>query len=93
MVWVEGAVIEKGLMLLHSGIKRSIVFFGPSSQGVEQENGVLVTLGEELVSGVVQQEDVSVVEGVSDLESIDNISISLGHEFVDSFGAESVLVE
>jgi len=45
-----------------------------------------VSLLEELFSGISQQKNVSVVEWVSDLESIDYVSISLFDEFMDFLG-------
>src|ERR1035441_6328 len=72
MGWVEGAVIEECLMLLHSCVKWCIIFFGPSTERMEEKNGVLVTFLEELFSGVIEEENVAIVKGISDLEGIDN---------------------
>jgi len=80
-------------MLFHSSVKRCIVFLGPSSQWVQEENRVLVTFLEQLLSGVVQQENVTIVKGVSDLESIDDIGVLGFHLVVDFSGGESVLVK
>jgi hypothetical protein len=80
-------------VLSHSGIKRCIIILGPSSKRVEQENGVLVASSQQLFSGVVEEENVSVVEWVSDLESVDSISLSLLNLVVDFLGCESVVVK
>lgn len=93
MRWVEGSIVKKCLMLFHSGVKWCIIFFGPSTEGVKEKNGVLVTFLEELFSGIVEKENVSVVEWVSHLEGIDNIGILVFHHLVDLDWGESVLVE
>lgn len=93
VVWVEGSVVQQGLVLLHSGIKRYIIIFAPSAEWVEQEDWVLVSLLQQLLPGVLQQEHVPVVQWVSHLESVHSISI-LGLDLVvDLLWGESVLVE
>ena len=52
-----------------------------------------MSLGKKLFSGVLEKEDVSVVEWVSNLESVDNISSLQFHLGVDFLGGQSVLVE
>jgi hypothetical protein len=89
---VEGSVVEEGLMLLHSGVEGNVVVLNPTTERVEEENGVLVAELEELNSGVLEKENVSVVERVSELESVDCISVSLLDLVVDFSGGESVLV-
>ena len=73
--WVEGSVVEEGLMLLNSGGEWDVVFLLPSAEGVEQEDGVLVAPLEELFPGVLQKKHVAIVEWVPDLEGINSISI------------------
>ena len=80
-------------MLLHSCVKWCIIFFGPSTERMEEKNGVLVTFLEELFSGVIEEENVAIVKGISDLEGIDNIGILFLHHVVDLDWGESVLVK
>lgn len=48
---------------------------------------------EELFSGIIEKEHVSIVKRISDLESINNISILFFHQVVDLDWGKSVLVE
>jgi hypothetical protein len=60
---------------------------------MEEKDGVLVTELQQLFSGILKEDNVTVVEGVSELESIDCISTS-GHDLVvDLSGGLSVLVK
>jgi hypothetical protein len=79
-------------VLLHSGRERCIIFLCPSTKRVEEKKWVLVASLEELFSGVLEEKNVSVVEWVPNLESINNISISLLHKIIDFLWGESVLV-
>ena len=36
VVRVEGSIVKKSLVLLHSGVKRDVIILAPSSKGVEQ---------------------------------------------------------
>lgn len=74
MVLVDGAVINESLMLLHAGTKRNIVIFAPSSEGVEEEDRVLVSLLDKVFSGLLKEEAMSIMEGVSNLEGEKGIS-------------------
>ena len=85
MFGFEGSIVEEGLMLLHSGVKRSIILLGPSTEWVQQEDWVLVTELQELFSGVLEEENVTVVEWISDLEGVDGISISFSDLLVYQF--------
>jgi hypothetical protein len=86
----EGRVVNEGLMLLHSSVKRDIVVLAPSSKRVEKEDWVLVSLLHQLLSGVLKEKDVSVVKWVSNLESIDGISASLKSLSIDLSWGHSV---
>ena len=89
---VESTVIEESLVLLHSGVKRNIVILHPSTKRVEEKNWVLVALLQKLFSGVVKEKDVTVMEGISELESVDCISLFSFNLLVDLLGGDSVLV-
>ena len=43
MLWVQSAVIEQGLMLLHSSVKWDIIVFAPSTKRVQEKNWVFVS--------------------------------------------------
>ena len=89
---VDCTFIEKSLVLLHSPGERNIVVLAPSAERVEEKDWVLVSLLDELFTGILKEEDVTIVERVSDLESVDGIS-SLGlNLFVDLLGGHSVVV-
>ncbi len=80
-------------MLLHSGVEWDIIILDPTTERVKQEDGVLVSELEELYSSVAQKKGMSVVEWVSELESIDCIGISGLDLIVDLLGGKSVLVK
>jgi hypothetical protein len=58
---VEGTVINEGLMLLDSGAERDIVILAPSTEGVEEEDRVLVALSNEVKSGLLEEEAMSIM--------------------------------
>ena len=62
-------------MLGHSSVKRNIVILAPSAEWVEEEDWVLVSELDELLSGVLEEEHVSVVEWVSHLEGVAGIGV------------------
>jgi len=88
----EGTVIEESLMLLHSSVEGNVVVLDPTAEGVEEEDGVLVALLEELLSGVFQEENVTIVEGVSQLEGVNGISVSFKDFTVNFSWGQSVLI-
>lgn len=89
----EGTIINKGLVLIHTGVKRNIIIFAPATERVEEKNWVLVSSLDQLFTGVLEQEAVTIMEGITDLEAVDSVSTTLLHLFVDLTGEESVLVE
>jgi len=52
-----------------------------------------VSLLQQLLSSVVEEQYVTIMEGVSDLEGIDDVSVLILHELVDLFGGKSVLIK
>jgi hypothetical protein len=92
VILVDGTVINESLMLGHSGSKRDIIIFAPSTEGVEEEDGVLVALGNEVKSGLLEEEAMSVMEGVSDLEGEDGIGTHGIGFALDFLGSHSVLI-
>lgn len=74
---VEGSIVKESLMLGHAGVKGDIVILAPATERVEEKDRVLVSLLDELFTGVLKEENVSIMEGVADLEGVDGISILL----------------
>ena len=89
---VEGTVVEECLMLGHTFSKGNIVVLAPATERVEEKDGVLVALLNELLTGVLQQKHVTVVEGVSDLEGVNGIGALCDDSFLDLSGRKSVLI-
>jgi hypothetical protein len=80
-------------MLFHASVKRNIIILAPATKWVKKEDGVLVSLLHELFTSILEQKDVSVVERVANLESVDSISILLLDLFSDLARGQSVLVQ
>jgi len=68
-------------MLVHAFLKRDVIVLAPATKRVKQKDGVLETLLLELNTGVVEQEAVTIVEGVANLEGVACIS-TLGLDLV-----------
>jgi len=86
----KGGVIDESLVLLHTGVKRNIVVLAPATERVQKKDGVLVAELEELLTGILKKEDVTVVERVSNLEGVDGVGF-LGLDLgVDLSGGHSV---
>ena len=79
-------------MLSHSVVEWDIIILHPTTKWMEEEDWVLVSLLDELLSGVLQQEAMTIMEWVSNLEGVDGISSSLFSNIVDLLWGESVLV-
>lgn len=79
-------------MLSHSIVKWDVVILAPSSERVKEEDWVLETLLEELLSGVLEEENVTVVEWVSNLESVHGIGLLLLDLFANLGWGQSILV-
>lgn len=80
---VEGSVIEEGLVLEHAGVERDIIILAPATKRVEEEDGVLVALLEELFTGIIEEEDVAIMERVAHLEGVDGIGILISEGLRD----------
>jgi len=89
---LDGAIVPKSLMLGHARAERYIIILAPSAEWVEEEHWVLVSLLDQLFTGIGQEEAVTVVEGVTDLEGVDGISTHGDSLIVDLFRGVSVLV-
>ncbi len=93
MFGVEGAVIKQSLVLVHAHICWNVVVFAPSTKRMEKQNWVFETQLDELLTGVLQQENVSIVERISHLEGVNCVSalgLNLG---LDLSGGQSEVVD
>ena len=79
-------------MLLHAVSERNIVILAPATERMEEEDWVSVALSDELLTGVLEEECVTIVEWVADLEGIDNIGVSLNNLSLDLGWGKSVLI-
>jgi len=93
MILVKSAVIKESLMLLHASGKRDIIILAPAAERVEEEDGVSVASLNELLTCIFEEEHVTVVKGVTDLEAEDGISFALLHLGVNLTGEHSVFIE
>lgn len=93
MLWDQSSVIEKGLMLSHSVVERDIIILHPTSERMEQEDWVLVTLLHKLLSSILQQEAMTIVEWVSNLECVNGISSSLLSDVSDLLWSKSIFIQ
>ena len=92
MLWDQGSVVEKGLMLSHSVVEWDIIILHPTTEWMKEEDWVLVSHLDKLLSGILQQEAMAVMKWVSHLESVDGISTSLLSNIVDLLWGKSVLI-
>ena len=79
-------------MLGHTVGERDVIILAPATERMEKEDGIAVALSNELLASVLEEEDVSVVERVSDLEGVDDIGILLDDFSLDLSRGQSVLV-
>lgn len=89
----QGAVVDKSLVLSHTGVKGHVVVFAPTAERVQEQDGVLVALLDELFSSVLEQEHVAVVQGVAHLEAVDGIGTTGGDLFDNFAREESIMVQ
>jgi len=92
MFGVNGAIVKESLMLSHTVSKRNIVILAPSAKRVQKKDRVLEALLEELLTGVLEQENVTIMEGVANLESVNGISVLGLDHFGDFEGVHAILV-
>jgi len=74
---VEGTVGEKGSVLRHAVGKGNVVILAPSAERVEEQDRVPVASFDELLTGILKEKDMTVVEGVPDLEGVHDIGVLL----------------
>ena len=88
----KGTVFKESSVLLHAVVKRDIVVLAPASKRVEKQDRVSVASGNELLTSVLEEEDVTIVKRVPDLESVHNISISFDDLGLDLRWGHSELI-
>ena len=76
---INSFIIPESLVLSHTSVKGYIIIFAPSTKWVKQEDGVLVTLFDKLYTSVAKKEAVTIMKGISDLESVDGVGTSGDH--------------
>ena len=79
-------------MLGHTVGERDVIILAPATERMEKEDGIAVALSDELLTSVLEEEDVSIMEWVSDLEGVDDIGILLNNFSLDLSRSQSVLV-
>jgi len=88
----QSAIIDKGLVLEHTGVKGNIIVLAPATEGMKKEDGILVALFDELFTGVLEQKHVTIMKGVTHLEAIDGVGTA-GCDLLNNLTrGESVLV-
>jgi len=80
-------------MLIHTWLEWDIVVLAPSTKWVKQKDWVLVSTLDKLFTSILEEEHVTIVEWVADLEAIDSISTTGLNLFGDLTWGESILVE
>jgi hypothetical protein len=86
-------VVDKSLVLSHTGVKWHIVVFAPTAKRVQEQDRVLVALLDQLFSGVLEQQHVAVVQRVAHLEAVDGIGTT-GGDLLDNFARKvSVVIQ
>lgn len=93
MLGVKGAIVEESLMLVHAHVGGNVVVLAPSAKRVQKKDGVFKAKLKELLTSVLEQKNVTIVEWVSHLECVNSISalgLNLG---LDLSGRESEVVD
>ena len=90
--WVEGSVFEESGVLSHSVVKWDIVVLAPATEWMEKEDWVLVAQLDELFSSVLKEENVSIMERISNLEGVEGIGTLGSSSFLDLSWSESPLI-
>ena len=80
-------------MLLHSPLEWDVIGLGPATEGVEEEDWLLVTALLQLLGGVSHEQSVTIVNWVSELEDKDGIGAELFESGSEFKWRLSVLVE
>lgn len=79
-------------MLVDTWSKRYIIVLTPSTKGMKQKDWVFVTLLDQLLTGVLEEKNVSIMEGITNLEGVDGISATIFNKLFDFSRSVSVLV-
>ena len=79
-------------MLEHTSIKGYIVILTPTTKGVKQKDWVLVSLFHKLFTSIFKEKNVTIMEGVSNLEAINSICTTSSNLFNNLSWSKSKLV-
>jgi len=92
MFGVNSAIVKESLMLSHTVSKRNIIILAPATKGMQKKDRVLEALLDKLLTGIIEQEAVTIVKGVADLESINGIGVLGLDKGRDFLGSIAILV-
>lgn len=93
MLRVQSSIFKKSVVLLHSLESWHIIVLNPAAERVQQENGILVTLSDKLLTSVLKQENMPIVKRVTNLESVNSISAALFSLSFDLRGSQTPLIK
>jgi hypothetical protein len=79
-------------MLLHALLERNVIILAPATKWVEKEDRVSISLFNKLLTGILEEKHVTIVEWVSDLESVDYVSILRFNSTLNLAWGQSILV-
>ena len=79
-------------MLEHTSIKGYIVILTPTTKGVKQKDWVFVSLFHKLFTSIFKEKNVTIMEGVSNLEAINSICTTSSNLFNNLSWSKSKLV-
>jgi len=89
----QGSVVKQSLVLSHSVVEGNVVVLHPAAERVEEEQRVLVSLLDELLPTLSQQQTVPVMKRVPHLEGVDGVGVPFLSDLVDLGGCKPVLVQ
>ena len=92
VLWVKSAIAEESGVLSHTVGEGHIVILAPATERVEEQDWVPVALCDELFTGVLKQEHMTIMERVSDLEGVNDIGVLLNDLGLDLGWGHSVLI-
>jgi hypothetical protein len=92
VIWIQSSIVKKSLMLSHSKVKWDVVIFHPSTEWMQKKKWILIASLNELLSGVLKQKAMSIMQRVSNLESVHRIGSSFRRDLVDLRWRHSILI-
>ena len=80
-------------MLGHTCVQRHVVILAPAAERVEQKDRVFISKCKKLLTSVLEEEHVSIMQRVSNLESVNSIGFLFLNLFLDLSRSHSVFVQ